>query len=196
MAGLVVRYVRVAGGAGFGSDGFRGIGERSQRRGRRRGGFGRGGAPGEKRERGAPEAPAHPLRSRTETQAVRPPGGSIMSIVTLILMAGASMMVQERCEVREVRELSAPATDLLRVESGAGPVEIVGDPAASEIAVTATLCASDQERFDALDDALDDALEGGSLTTRYPESGWSRSGGRLRPDRARGAGARGDGNRS
>ncbi len=80
-----------------------------------------------------------------------------------------------RCEVEETRELRAPASEVLRVESGAGPVEIAGEPGLGEIRVTATLCASDQERFDALDVTLD----GGELRTRYPASaGWSWGGNR------------------
>lgn len=75
----------------------------------------------------------------------------------------------ERCEFRDVRELNAPAAGTLRIESGAGPVEIAGESGLEEFEVSAVLCASDQERLDGL--AV--TLEGNRLETRYPRSGWS-----------------------
>lgn len=72
---------------------------------------------------------------------------------------------RERCRFRVVRELTAPAAEILRVRSGPGPVEIAGEPGRSEIRVEATLCASDQELLDGL--AV--SFEGGSLETTYPD---------------------------
>ena len=74
-----------------------------------------------------------------------------------------------RCKFRDTRELSGPAAGNLEVTSGAGPVEIVGDPELGEFQVRAILCASDQERLD----ALSVSLEGSRLTTGYPDSNWS-----------------------
>ncbi len=100
-----------------------------------------------------------------------------MITVTLLLLAGmaAVSLPREgsRCEFEEVRERNAPASEVLRVESGAGAVKIVGEPGLGEIRVTATLCASDRERFD----ALDVTLENGELRTRYPapDRSWGRN---------------------
>ncbi len=92
-----------------------------------------------------------------------------MFLLTLIPALLALPQEWSRCEFEEVRELSAPATGMLRVESGAGPVSVAGEPGLDEFRVTATLCASSQERLDGLDVTLEES----SLRTRYPDSGWS-----------------------
>ena len=70
-----------------------------------------------------------------------------------------------RCEFKDTRQLSGPATETLHVKSGAGPVEISGDSGLSGFEVDAILCASSQELLDGLSVSLD----GGRLDTTYPK---------------------------
>ena len=110
-----------------------------------------------------------------------------VAIRAAILLAGAMLVAPAcfaqvdwnlgggRCEHRETRELAAPATETLRVVSGAGPVEIAGEPGLDEFRVSAMLCASRQELLDGLSVSLED----GELRTHYPERsrrGWRNGG--------------------
>ena len=87
-------------------------------------------------------------------------------LATAALVAPAAFAQPEpgRCEFRDARELSGPATETLEIESGAGAVEIEGDAELGEMRVSAILCASSQELLD----GLDVSLANGRLETRYP----------------------------
>lgn len=92
-----------------------------------------------------------------------------LAMMALVAPAALAQPEPGRCAFRDTRELSGPAAGTLDVKSGAGPVEIVGEPELGEIRVSAILCASDQERLD----ALSVSLTGGRLETGYPKGGWS-----------------------
>ena len=96
-----------------------------------------------------------------------------LAMMALVASAALAQPAPGRCEFRDTRELSGPATGILDVKSGAGPVEIVGEPELGEFRVSAILCASDQERLD----ALSVSLAGGRLETEYPERRWRLFGG-------------------
>lgn len=81
----------------------------------------------------------------------------------------ASLAAQDNCKFREDMELGARAGESLRVDAGAGKLVITGSTRTDEVHVTATLCASDQDRLAALDVTLD----GGRLDTDYPRNGGS-----------------------
>ena len=88
----------------------------------------------------------------------------LLAMTALVAPAAMAQPEPGRCEFRDARELSAPATETLEVESGAGAVEIEGDAELGEIRVSAILCASSQELLD----GLDVSLANGRLETRYP----------------------------
>ena len=94
---------------------------------------------------------------------------AVGAVLGLAVAVPAGLAAQNRCEVREDRELRGPASGSLDVDAGAGKLAITGRDGIGEIRVSATLCASDQDRFEALDVSLD----GDRLGTDYP----SRSGG-------------------
>ena len=93
------------------------------------------------------------------------------SVAALAVPTACAGLEQERCRFREVRELSSPAAEMLRVKSGAGPVEITGEPGLAGFRVEATLCASDQRLLDGLAVSLD----AGELETTYPDRGNRRN---------------------
>ena len=98
----------------------------------------------------------------------------LLCLMAAVLAAPAAFAQdRDRCEFQDIRELSGPAAVTLAVKSGAGAVEIRGEPGLEEFRVVATLCASDQERLD----GLSVSLEGGRLDTRYPKQrwGWGRN---------------------
>ena len=82
----------------------------------------------------------------------------------------------DRCRHRDTRELTGGASGSLRVESGAGAVEIVGENGRSDFAVTAELCASDA----ALLEDLGVSLAADRLETSYPSEGLGWKGGYAR----------------
>ena len=96
---------------------------------------------------------------------------SWLALMTLMAPAAFAQPDRGNCEHRDTVELSGPAAAALEVKSGAGAVEITGEPELNEFRVTATLCAANEELLDGL--AV--SLEGGRLRTTYPErqgSGW------------------------
>ena len=94
----------------------------------------------------------------------------LLAMTALVAPAAWAQPDPEHCEHRNTVNLSDPAGGTLEVKSGAGAVEITGEPGLSEFRVAATLCAASAELLDGL--AV--SLQGGRLDTTYPER---RSGG-------------------
>ena len=94
----------------------------------------------------------------------------LLAMTALVAPAAWAQPDPEHCEHRNTVNLSDPAGGTLEVRSGAGAVEVTGEPGLSEFRVAATLCAASQELLDGL--AV--SLQGGRLDTTYPER---RSGG-------------------
>ena len=94
----------------------------------------------------------------------------LLATTALVAPAAWAQPDPEHCEHRNTVNLSDPAGGTLEVKSGAGAVEITGEPGLSEFRVAATLCAASAELLDGL--AV--SLQGGRLDTTYPER---RSGG-------------------
>ena len=94
----------------------------------------------------------------------------LLAMTALVAPAAWAQPDPEHCEHRNTVNLSDPAGGTLEVTSGAGAVEITGESGLSEFRVAATLCAASQELLDGL--AV--SLQGGRLSTTYPER---RSGG-------------------
>lgn len=92
----------------------------------------------------------------------------LLAMTALAAPAALAQQEPRPCKFRDTRELNAPATQILHVKSGAGPVEIHGDPELGEFLVSAILCASDQDLLD----GLSVSLEGGRLETKYPLWRW------------------------
>ncbi len=92
----------------------------------------------------------------------------------LILMAAMASLfpeglsAQRQCEFRDDVELRGTAHDELRVDAGAGRLVIRGSEGTGVIQISATLCASDRERLEALEVSLD----GDQVRTDYPGRGW------------------------
>lgn len=91
------------------------------------------------------------------------------AILGVAVAMPAGLAAQNRCEVRDELELRGSAEGTLAVDAGAGKLVITGRDGIGEIRVAATLCASDRDRFEALEVTLD----GDRLETDYP----NRSGG-------------------
>lgn len=107
----------------------------------------------------------------------RIPVAFLAATLTAGLTAGLAAAAEgERCRRRDTLELSGAATGSLRVESGAGAVEVVGESGRSGFRVTAELCASDP----ALLEGLGVSLAGGRLDTSYPSEGLGWQGGYAR----------------
>ena len=88
----------------------------------------------------------------------------------LVAMAGflpAGLSAQRQCEFRNDVELRGTADGSLEVEAGAGRLTIAGAEDSGVIRVSATLCASDRERLEALEVSLD----GLRIGTDYPSGG-------------------------
>lgn len=94
----------------------------------------------------------------------------LLAMTALVAPAAGAQPDPEHCEHRNTVNLSDPAGGTLEVRSGAGAVEITGEPGLSEFRVAASLCAASEELLDGL--AV--SLQGGRLNTTYPErrSGW------------------------
>lgn len=94
----------------------------------------------------------------------------LLAMTALVAPSAWAQPDPEHCEHRNTVDLSDPAGGTLEVKSGAGAVEITGEPGLSEFRVTATLCAASRELLDGL--AV--SLQGGRLDTTYPErsGGW------------------------
>ena len=97
----------------------------------------------------------------------------------VVVLLGASILVpaalsgQDRCEFRDDVEVSLEAPEELVIEAGSGFLDVRGEQGATEVTVTATFCASDRERLE----ALDVEVESGSVArvhTEYPDwnGGW------------------------
>ena len=106
----------------------------------------------------------------------RIPIAFLATILTAGLATIAAAGESDRCRHRDTLELTGAAADSLRVESGAGAVEIVGENGRSGFSVTAELCASDT----GLLDDLGVSLAGDRLDTSYPSEGLGWKGGYAR----------------
>ena len=97
------------------------------------------------------------------------------TIWTAVALLGAAIILptgltaQDNCELRGKKVLTERAGESLRLEAGAGKLVITGKSGIDHVRVDATLCASDQERMDALNVSLD----GGTIDTDYPRNGAS-----------------------
>ena len=108
----------------------------------------------------------------TRTARTITTGAAALTAATMLLPT--ALPAQERCEFRDDVELRGSAVDELDVDAGAGTLVIRGADEVGVIRVTATLCASDRDRLEALEVTLD----GDRLETDYPdgEGGWLRFG--------------------
>ena len=91
------------------------------------------------------------------------------AVLGAVLVVPTGLTAQDNCELRGEMVLTERAGESLRLEAGAGKLVITGRSGIDYIRVDATLCASDQERMDALNVSLD----GGTLDTDYPRNGAS-----------------------
>ena len=89
------------------------------------------------------------------------------ALLTAAAMIPAGLAAQDNCKYREDIELGQGARESLRVDAGAGKLVIRGSDRTGEFRVEATLCASDEDRLQALDVTLKD----GRLDTDYPRRG-------------------------
>ena len=89
------------------------------------------------------------------------------AVIGVTVAVPAGLASQDDCKHREEIELNGSAAGSLEVEAGAGKLVIRGGDRIEEIHVTATLCASDGGRLEALDVSLD----GDRLVTDYPRNG-------------------------
>lgn len=94
-------------------------------------------------------------------------------MVAVVSFMPAGLSAQRQCEFRDDVELRGTADGNLQVEAGAGRLTITGAEGGSVIRVSATLCASDRERLEALEVSLD----GHRIRTDYPSQGrgWRNS---------------------
>ncbi len=113
--------------------------------------------------------------TRTTAAAKASTAGAALALATTLAACGgisAAAHHHQDCEFRKDVSLQSIAQGALRVEAGAGRLTIRGDAANDQVRVTATLCASDEERLDGLRVTLD----GDRLETSYPRNrgGWGR----------------------
>ncbi|MGI9627299.1 MAG: hypothetical protein ACR2QM_10725 [Longimicrobiales bacterium] len=106
--------------------------------------------------------------------------GSSSGVKWTVMMVGfgmlvpASVMGQSRCEFRDVVELSARAQGDVEIRAGSGLLEVEGSDAVSEVLVTATLCASEEDWLDELQVTAESMNSGVLIETEYPRDrdGW------------------------
>lgn len=91
-------------------------------------------------------------------------------MVAMAAFPPGGLSAQRQCEFRDDVELRGTAESELHVDAGAGRLVITGADGTSVVRVSATLCASDRERLEALDVSLD----GGRVGTDYPNQRWGR----------------------
>ena len=83
------------------------------------------------------------------------------------------LSAQRQCEFRDDVELRGTAEAELHIDAGAGQLVVTGSEGTGVIHVSATLCASDRERLEALEVSLD----GDRIRTDYPNQrgGWANN---------------------
>ena len=116
------------------------------------------------------------MRARTTRRAVGV--GSAMALAALTFGA-VPAEAQQRCEIREERDLDLGAADLdrIRIEAHSGRLVVQGREGETGIRVHAVLCASDRERMEAMDVTLERSGAEGRLRTIHPDwngGGWGR----------------------
>ena len=96
------------------------------------------------------------------------------ALLGAVVAVPSELAAQNSCESSDEVELKGSAGESLQVNAGAGKLVIRGSEGIGEIRVAATLCASDQDRLE----ALGVTLEGDRLATDYPRGGsWGWFGG-------------------
>ncbi len=100
-------------------------------------------------------------------------GTIMLALATTLAACGGIPAVarsQQDCAFRKEINLQKPAQASLRIDAGAGRLVIEGGRTHDQFRVTATLCASDEERLEQLEVRLD----GNRLETDYPrgDGGW------------------------
>lgn len=97
-------------------------------------------------------------------------------LIGTVLSAGpvAAQRGRDRCEFRAElsAELSASASDRLRLEAGSGSLVVEGRAGASAVTVTATACASDEWMLEELDVVLERRGSTVDLETLHPNQWW------------------------
>ncbi|MCY4398961.1 MAG: hypothetical protein OXE96_06370 [Gemmatimonadetes bacterium] len=98
---------------------------------------------------------------------------AMVAVLGAVAVVPAGLAAQDRCEVRDELEITGAARGSLEVDAGAGTLAIRGRDGIGEIRVSATLCASDRDRFE----ELDVSLSGDRIETGYPNrnGGWGRN---------------------
>jgi hypothetical protein len=94
--------------------------------------------------------------------------------VGLVVAACGPLSAQryDRCEIRRDVELDLPVNgiQLLDVTAKSGSLDIEGSSTARAIQVTATICASDEDRMDGLDVSLERSGSRAVLETIFPDN--------------------------
>lgn len=95
----------------------------------------------------------------------------IVLLWVVFAVFSTALSAQQRCEYRDVRELGLPAgaLDELAITAGSGGMTVEGRAGTSDVRVSAVLCASSEDRLEALDVSLDASGSRGYLETDYPD---------------------------
>lgn len=95
--------------------------------------------------------------------------------VGLLVAACGPLSAQhyDRCEVRRDVELDLPLNgiQLLDVTAKSGSLDIEGSSTARAVRVTATICASDEDRMEGLDVSLERSGSRAVVETIFPDHG-------------------------
>lgn len=118
-------------------------------------------------------------RSRTHRSLgmVTPMTAWILALWVVFAVFSTALSAQQRCEFADRRDLTLPAGSLdeLAITAGSGGMIVEGRAGTSDVRVTVTLCASSEDRLEALDVSLDASGSRGYLETEYPD--WHDRGG-------------------
>ncbi len=104
--------------------------------------------------------------------------GAWLLVGTLLSTGLVAAQRGERCQFRAelAAEISASASDRLRLEAGSGSLVVEGREGASAVTVTATACASDERMLEDLDVVLERRGSTVDLETLHPTNQWWRNG--------------------
>jgi len=100
--------------------------------------------------------------------------GAWLLVGTLLSTGPVAAQRGERCQFRAelTAEVSASASDRLRLEAGSGSLVVEGRAGASAVTVTATACASDEWMLEELDVVLERRGSTVDLETLHPNQWW------------------------
>lgn len=94
-------------------------------------------------------------------------------VVGFALLSPISALGQARCDFTEVVELNAASRDDVVIRAGSGSLDVEGSDRVTEVLVSATFCASDEDRLEALGVTAEASRSSVLIETEYPESrGW------------------------